>query len=98
MPHQQEMELMENVENNLVNSLEDDLQSVLAFVYTGQNKREWHWYSSDITETEKRLNNVLADFDKLPIELSEEDDPDWSEYNEVLEGADDFEYRDTEDE
>ena len=89
MPSNEEMELMEEVENSLVDILEKDVQSVLAFVYTGQNQKEWHWYSSNIEETGKRLNAALAGFDKLPIELSSEDDPDWGEYNSVLAGADD---------
>ena len=87
LPSETEMSLMENVENVLVKALERDAQSVLAFVYTGQNQREWHWYSADIKETALRLNKALAEFNKLPIELSSTDDPDWSEYNAVLEGA-----------
>jgi hypothetical protein len=94
MPSGKEIELMEDVENTLVNTLESDVQSVLAFVYTGQNQREWHWYSIDINETVKRLNEALSNFEELPIELSAEDDPDWSEYNVVLEGADDSESED----
>ena len=96
MPSDKEMELMEDVENALVDILEDDVQSILAFVYTGQNQREWYWYSTDINETGKRLNEALSKFDKLPIELSSDDDPGWTEYYTVLEGADDSEFEDTE--
>lgn len=98
MPSDGEMELMQNVEDALINILESDAQSVLAFVYTGQNQREWNWYSTDINETRKRLNEALAEFDKLPIELSAEDDPEWSEYNAVLEGADNSEHEDADNE
>ena len=70
---------MQNVEDALIDSLESDLQSVLAFVYTGQNQREWHWYSSDVKETGKRINAALSEFDGLPIELSAEETADiWS--------------------
>lgn len=96
MPSDDQLELMQDVEDALVDTLENDLQSVLAFVYTGQNQREWHWYSSDINETGKRLNEALADFDQLPIELSVEDDPEWSEYNAVLEGVEDSDDEDAE--
>jgi len=92
MPSNDEMKLMKDVEDALINTLENDIQSVLAFVYTGQNQRKWHWYSSDISETRQRLNKTLSGFDNLPIELSSEHDPEWSEYNAVLEGADDSEY------
>jgi hypothetical protein len=97
MPSNDEMDSMKDVEDILVDNLENDIQSVLAFVYTGQNQREWHWYSSDINVTGKRLNKALSGFDKLPIEISSEDDPDWSEYNAVLEGANDSEYEATKD-
>src|SRR5687767_8228812 len=70
MPGDDEMELMKDVEDAMLDTLEKDVQSVLAFVYTGQGQREWHWYSSDIKETGKRINEALSDFDKLPIELN----------------------------
>lgn len=97
MPTDEQTELFRNIEDALVDILESDVQAVLAFVYTGQNQKEWHWYSTDINETGKRLNDVLSNFDRLPLELSAEDDPDWSEYNSVLEGVDDSEYQDSED-
>ena len=98
MPDKETMELMEKVESSLVDILESDLQSILSFVYLGHNQKEWHWYSSDIVETGKRLNEALSNFDVLSIELSSEDDPEWNEYNAVLEGADDSGYENTDDE
>jgi hypothetical protein len=87
MPNDTDTKLMEAVENNLVEALENDVLTVLAFVYTGQNQKEWHWYTLDIAETSKRINEALADFDKLPIELEMEDDENWNEYKAVIEGA-----------
>jgi hypothetical protein len=87
MPSDKELELMGNVENALVDSLEKDVQSVLAFSYTGQNKKEWHWYSSDLDEAEIRFNKALSKFGHFPIAIASEDDPDWNEYNAVLAGA-----------
>ncbi|WP_132055690.1 DUF695 domain-containing protein [Pseudocnuella soli] len=97
MPTDEETELFSNIEDALVDVLENDVQAVLTFVYTGQNQKEWHWYSTDINETGKRLNDALSNFDRLPLELTAEDDPDWNEYNSVLEGADDSEYKESED-
>ena len=87
MPSDDDADKMKVMEDALVEAMELDLQAVLAFVYTGQNQKEWHWYSTDIQESGKRINEALASFDKLPIELSFEDDPDWTEYNSVLAGA-----------
>nr|WP_315153349.1 DUF695 domain-containing protein [uncultured Flavobacterium sp.] len=87
MPNQSDIELMEDVENGLVEILEIDIQAILAFVYTGENQKEWHWYSNDIKLTGQRLNEALSNFERLPIELLMEDDENWNEYNLVLEGA-----------
>jgi hypothetical protein len=92
IPSEADMNYMSSVEDRLIKVLENDLHTILAFVYTGQNKREWHWYSKDIIETGTRLNSVLNEFEKLPIELNAEDDPLWNEYNGVLGGAGDAEY------
>jgi hypothetical protein len=87
MPADEDVALMEAVENALVDLLENDVQAVLAFVYTGQNQKEWHWYSSDMEETGNRLNEALSAFDVLPLELSSEDDPEWAEYLALLENV-----------
>lgn len=97
MPGNTDTNLMSEVENSLVEALESDVHAVLAFVYTGQNQREWHWYSSDIAETGKRLNEALSYFERLPIELTAEDDPEWEEYLSVLEGADYSDYEEDKD-
>lgn len=83
----EEMGLMQKVEDTLVAALEDDLQAVLAFVFTGLNQREWHWYTTDPEESGKRINDALAEFDELPIELSAEEDPEWTEYYAIMDGA-----------
>jgi hypothetical protein len=87
LPNDEDIDLMQEVENALVDSLENDLQCVLAYVYVGQNQKEWHWYSSDIKVTGLRLNEALDEFDQLPIELSSDDDPNWEEYKAVLEAG-----------
>lgn len=87
LPSECDLEFMENVENSLVDILESDIQAVLAFVYTSGNEREWNWYMKDKDETIKRINQALSEFEKLPIELTVEEDENWSEYNFVLEGA-----------
>lgn len=92
LPGEEEMDLMEKVENALVEILENDLQAILSFVYSGQNKKEWHWYSSNIDETCKRINDALSGFEILPIELLLEGDPEWSEYNAVIAGAEDSDF------
>ncbi len=87
MPNNTELDRMRHLENSLVEELEFDLNAVLAFVYTGKNKKEWHWYSNDTKLTEKRISKTLTKFVKQPIRITIVDDPLWSEYLEVLKDA-----------
>lgn len=82
-----DMDLMGKVEDSLVAALEGDLQAVLAFVFTGLSQREWHWYTNDVEESGRRINEALSEFDELPLELSAEEDPEWTEYFAILDGA-----------
>jgi hypothetical protein len=93
MPVDKDLILMGKMENLLVADLEDDLQAVLSFVYTTKNQKEWHWYSTDISETGSRTQAILSTFGKLPITLNSKEDPDWSEYKSVLKNADTIAFR-----
>jgi len=91
MPSDETLELLEEVEDTLQEAFEHDLQCILAFVYTGHHHHEWHFYTRDVAETGERLNEALGEFDELPLELSAEEDPEWSDYKGVMEGASDEE-------
>lgn len=91
MPTDKEMSLMGDVEDTLISVLEADFNSILTFVFTGDNHRVWYWYSSDINITGKRINEALSRFDKLPIRLQSAKDPGWLEYFETLESIEDDE-------
>ncbi|MDN3579893.1 DUF695 domain-containing protein [Mucilaginibacter flavus] len=87
LPDGIDLDLMERVEEVLRSLLEQDNQSILTFVFTGENERWWGWYTTDIDIAGERLNIALAQFEELPITIIANDDPDWSEYTGVL---DDF--------
>ncbi|QHL87276.1 DUF695 domain-containing protein [Nibribacter ruber] len=95
-PTPEDMDVMADVEETLVDHLEADAQSVLTFVFTGQERREWHWYTSDMASAQERLNEALSHFDRLPIELTAEDDADWAEYLSILENMEEAEEEDSE--
>jgi len=85
MPDESQLNLMEQVENALVNELEQDIQGILAFVYTGNDHRVWYWYCKDVRETGERINKALSSFpEKLPLQMHSVEDPDWAAYNEIL--------------
>ncbi|WEA01011.1 DUF695 domain-containing protein [Mucilaginibacter sp. SJ] len=85
LPPADEMLLMGQVEDALVDILEDDYQSILAFVFTGENERWWAWYTTDIDVAGDRLNDALSAFDELPISITVIEDPEWEEYFGVME-------------
>ena len=85
MPDQSTMDLMSAVEDALVAAFEVDNQTILTFVFTSDNERWWAFYTTNIDITGPRLNEALAAFDPLPINISVEDDPEWNEYFGVLE-------------
>jgi hypothetical protein len=84
MPDDIEINSMRKFENSLVKHLENDLQAVLSFVYTGGGRREWNWYSQDINLTQDRLDKVLSTLGPLPVKIMSFDEPNWDEYNDVL--------------
>ncbi|MEJ8842667.1 DUF695 domain-containing protein [Lacibacter sp. H375] len=86
-PDDNESKLMALFEDSLVNKLEGDLHSILSFVYTGNGKRIWHWYTRSFQDFNKRLNLALSGFDKLPITIKRIHEPDWSEYLDAMRGS-----------
>jgi hypothetical protein len=85
LPHETDLDLMQKVEDALVDILEQDNQTILTFTFTGESEKWWAWYTTDIDIAGERLNAALAQFEPLPITITVDDDPDWGEYNGVLE-------------
>ncbi|AMM50219.1 hypothetical protein TH61_02185 [Rufibacter sp. DG15C] len=90
-PTPEDADVMADVEEKLIEKLEEEAQTVLAFVYTGQDRREWHWYTTDVAAAQEQLNEALHQFDQLPLELTVEEDADWDQYLSILESMEDAE-------
>jgi hypothetical protein len=75
---------MDKMEDLLVHVLETDIQAILAFVYIGNNQKVWYWYTRNKDETIRRINDALREMEKLPIEIFLTFDPDWDEYNSII--------------
>lgn len=84
IPTPEENIFMGKVEDALINDLESDLQSVLAIVYTNDNIRSWIFYTKSVPEFLKRINKTLSEFDKLPIEITNDKDENWELYTGIL--------------
>lgn len=83
MPDKATSELMEQVQEALQAALHKDPIAVLTGIYTGDNRRDWVFYSLSTHIFGKKLNEALAAFPLLPITVYCENDPDWEEYDEM---------------
>ena len=84
MPTDTQSADMKDFEDMLLDTLDPDRLAVLAFVYTADGSREWHFYLSDVSEVGIRINKALANIPQLPIELTVEDDPNWEELGQIF--------------
>ncbi len=79
MPSKPEREAMDQMEDFLNPQVEDS--SILAFVSTGENLREWIFYATSEDQFLASLNNALAGKQRYPIEVHAAPDPEWSSYS-----------------
>lgn len=85
MPDLSTSELMEAVQDKLNECFEKDPVAVLTGIYTGDDRRDWVFYTLSTHIFGRKLNEALKDFELLPISIYTENDPDWAEYAEMKE-------------
>ncbi len=83
MPDKATSELMEKVQDALQEEFIKDPVAVLTGVYTGDNLRQWVFYSRSTHIFGRKINEILEQFPVLPIDIYCENDPDWAEYDEM---------------
>ena len=62
-----------------------DPVAILTGIYTGDNERNWIFYTLSTHIFGRKINEALAQFELLPITIYCENDPDWNEYQEMKE-------------
>ena len=77
-PVSDEHQQMNLLEDKLSPALDDEF-ATLALVSTGENLREWIYYTSSENEFMARLNRALAGT-SFPIEIHTASDPTWENY------------------
>ena len=85
MPDKATSTLMEEVQDALVAAFDKDPVAVLTGIFTGDNQRDWIFYTLSTHIFGRKLNEALSDFPMLPIEIYCENDADWNQYNEMSE-------------
>lgn len=76
---------MEQVQDALDTTFTKDPIAVMTGIYTGDNERNWIFYTLSTHIFGKKLNEALAHFELLPITIYAENDPEWNEYSEMKE-------------
>lgn len=85
IPSQDESSELKDLENLLVESFEHDFHAVLASVLTERGTRRWYFYTSDMSECERRVNQMPQKPERYPIELVAKTDADWSCFHDMIE-------------
>ena len=85
MPDETTAELMDSVQTALQDAFTKDPVAVLTGVYTGDDERNWVFYTLSTHIFGRKLNEALAGFEMLPISIYTENDPGWDEYAEMKE-------------
>lgn len=83
----EERERMDAMEDALEPVLEKDNFATLSLVSTGENLREWVYYTKSEEEFLGRLNLALKDHSAFPIEVHTASDPEWSTYGKFQAGV-----------
>ncbi len=87
MPDEPTATVMEAVQEALEKAFKKDPVAVLTGVYTGDDERNWVFYTLSVNIFGKKINEALAPFDLLPISIYTENDPEWGEYDEMREAS-----------
>ncbi len=77
--------MMEKVTERLELAFEKDPIAVLTGIFTGDDERNWVFYTLSTNIFGRKLNEVLSDLPLLPLEIICENDPDWEQYKEMSE-------------
>lgn len=80
MPSRPERERMDELEDLLKPTIEDGGFSTIALVSTGENLREWIYYTKSEREFMTRLNVALRGQKAFPIQIHAAPDPHWTSY------------------
>lgn len=85
MPDEETSQLMEKVQEALVETFRKDPVAVLTGVFTGDDKRDWVFYTLSTHIFGRKLNETLEPFPLLPLTVYCENDPSWEAYDEMSE-------------
>ncbi|MDB4334755.1 DUF695 domain-containing protein [bacterium] len=84
MPDKHIQDLMDKMEEVLSIKVESEEIGYQTTNFVGNNQRIWVWYTKDVEKFGETLNNTLSMFPKLPLKIISTNDPDWTDYQDIL--------------
>lgn len=84
MPAEQDGALIADIEPKLRRIMERDKLAILTGNYTGGGNKYWIFYTRHLPTFGERLNECLAPYKTLPLDILCEEDPEWEEYLDML--------------
>ena len=76
---------MEEATDAMMAEFKRDKTAYLTGIYTGNGRRDWIFYASNLNIFGKVFNRALESVDPMPLMIEAEEDPDWEEYKEMRE-------------
>ena len=83
LPDESTSKVMEQVHDALRAEFDKDPVAIMTGIYTGAGERNWIFYTRSINIFGRKLNEILAPFELLPLSIYAEKDPEWNEYREM---------------
>lgn len=83
MPDLETSKLMEQAQEAMADVFSKDPVAVMTGIYTGDNRRDWIFYTLSTHIFGRKINEALANLPVLPLKIYCENDPDWGEYEEM---------------
>ena len=86
MPDDGTLAMMDRVEDAL-DWVDDSGEAFLMVVVTGNNRREWIWYTSDRQRYMALVNKAMPRQQKFPLDFATSEDALWQTYRSIRDAA-----------
>lgn len=80
MPSRSEKAEMNDFEDSVTSAVEKQRIGILTVVVTGNGVAEWQFYARSHEDFMRILNQALAGKPRFPVQISLQNDPQWSAY------------------
>lgn len=84
MPSEEQEKWMNEVAFKLDEGEQADKTGYLTAIYTGHEKFIMVFYTCNVAKFAQVLHEVLSIYEQLPLQIGRIEDPDWSDYKEML--------------